>query len=42
MMQVQGGAHLDGSYIEEWCEKHGTPDLLAEAKVEATYAWEDE
>lgn len=32
---------LDWAYIEEWCEKHQTLDLLAEAKAEAAYAWED-
>jgi hypothetical protein len=42
VMQVQGPARLDWLYIEEWCEKHGTLDLLAEAKAEAAYAWEDE
>lgn len=41
VMQVQGPARLDWSYIEEWCEKHDTLDLLAEAKAEAAYAWED-
>ncbi len=42
VMQVQGPARLDWSYIEEWCGKHETLDLLAEAKAEAAYAWEDE
>jgi hypothetical protein len=42
VMQVQGPARLDWSYIEEWCEKHDTLDLLAEAKAGAAYAWEDE
>jgi predicted nucleotidyltransferase len=35
-------ASFDWPYIEEWCEKHETLDLLAEAKAEAAYAWEDE
>ena len=42
VMQVQGPARLDWSYIEEWCGKHETLDLLAEAKAEAAYAWEEE
>jgi hypothetical protein len=42
VMQVQGPARLDWSYIEEWCGKHETHDLLAEAKAEAAFAWEDE
>jgi hypothetical protein len=42
VMQVQGPARLDWSYIEGWCEKHGTLDLPVEAKAEAAYAWEDE
>jgi hypothetical protein len=42
VMQVQGPARLDWSYIEEWCGKHETLDLLAEAKAEAAFAWEDE
>jgi hypothetical protein len=42
VMQVQGPTRLDWSYIEEWCEKHGTLDLLVEAKAEAAFAWEDE
>jgi hypothetical protein len=42
VMQVQGPARLDWPYIEEWCEKHDTLDLLAEAKAEAAFAWEDE
>jgi hypothetical protein len=41
VMQVQGPSRLDWAYIEEWCEKHQTLDLLAEAKAEAAYAWED-
>jgi hypothetical protein len=42
VMQVQGPARLDWPYIEEWCGKHETLDLLAEAKAEAAFAWEDE
>lgn len=42
VMQVQGPVLLDWAYIEEWGEKHGTLDLLAEAKAEAAYAWEEE
>lgn len=42
VMQVQGPTRLDWSYIEDWCGKHGTLDLLAEAKAEAAFAWEDE
>ncbi len=42
VMQVQGPDRLDWSYIEEWCGKHETLDLLAEAKSEAAFAWEEE
>jgi len=41
VLQVQGPARLDWPYIEEWCAKHQTLDLLAEAKTEAAPAWED-
>ncbi|MEX1119103.1 MAG: hypothetical protein WEB60_09975 [Terrimicrobiaceae bacterium] len=41
VLQVQGPARLDWPYIEEWCAKHQTLDLLAEAKTEAIPAWED-
>jgi hypothetical protein len=42
VMQVQGPNALDWAYIEEWCGKHETLDLLSEAKSEAAFAWEDE
>jgi len=42
VLQVQGPARLDWDYIEEWCGKHETLDLLAEAKAEAAFAWEEE
>ena len=42
VMQVQGRTRLDWPYIEEWCAKHETLDLLAEAKADAAFAWEDE
>jgi len=41
VLQVQGPDRLDWAYIEEWCAKHQTLDLLAEAKTEAAPAWED-
>ena len=41
VLQVQGPTRLDWRYIEEWCGKHQTLDLLAEAKAEAAPAWED-
>ena len=41
VLQVQGPARLDWGYIESWCAKHGTLDLLEEAKTEAAPAWED-
>jgi hypothetical protein len=41
VLQVQGPARLDWAYIEEWCAKHQTLDLLAEAKAEAAPAWEE-
>ena len=40
VMQVQGRA-LDWFYIEKWCAKHGTLEVLARAKDEAALAWED-
>lgn len=40
VLQVQGPARLDWPYIEEWCARHGTHELLAEAKSEAAPAWE--
>lgn len=40
VMQVQGPEKLDWTYIEEWCGKHETLDLLEEAKAEAAPAWE--
>jgi hypothetical protein len=42
VMQVQGPNALDWAYIEDWCGKHETLDLLSEAKSEAVFAWEDE
>ncbi len=39
VMQVQGKS-LDWSYINHWCTQHGTLDLLAEAKAEASVVWE--
>lgn len=42
VMTVQGEAKLDWSYIEKWCALHGTLDLLAKAKAESAFAWEDE
>ena len=39
VMQVQGTG-LDWKYIEEWCGKHGTLDLMAKAKEEAKSAWD--
>lgn len=41
VMAVQGEAKLDWPYIEEWCRRHATLDILAEAKAEAAPAWED-
>jgi len=41
VLQVQGPDHLDWPYIEAWCARHQTLDLLEEAKTEATPAWED-
>ena len=41
VLQVQGPDRLDWGYIEEWCGKHQTLDLLAEAKAEAAPAWEE-
>ncbi len=39
VMQVQGNS-LDWSYIEKWCTEHGTLDVLAEARAEASVVWE--
>ncbi len=41
VMQVQGN-RLDWAYIEKWCGEHGTLGILAQAKVEAAPAWEDD
>lgn len=41
VMQVQGRS-LDWPYIESWCREHGTLDVLAEAKGEASQVWDDE
>ena len=38
-MQIQGKS-LDWTYIEHWCARHDTLDVLAEAKAEATVVWE--
>ncbi len=42
VMGVQGEAILDWTYIEKWCAEHGTLEVLAEAKVAAAPAWEDD
>ena len=42
VMGVQGKNALDWSYIEQWCGEHGTMDVLAEAKAEASQVWEDD
>lgn len=39
VMQVQGKS-LDWPYIEHWCSAHGTLDVLADAKAEASVVWE--
>lgn len=41
VLQVQGPKRLDWPYIEGWCAKHQTLDLLAEAKTEAAPVWEE-
>lgn len=41
VLQVQGPERLDWPYIENWCAKHQTLDLLAEAKTKAASAWND-
>ncbi|MBX3741874.1 MAG: hypothetical protein KF712_12830 [Akkermansiaceae bacterium] len=38
VMQVQGTG-LDWNYIEEWCGKHGTLNLMQEAMSEARSTW---
>jgi hypothetical protein len=40
VMGVQGEQSLDWQYIEQWCGAHGTLDVLAEAKAEASVVWE--
>lgn len=42
VMGVQGASALDWPYIEKWCGEHGTMDVLAEAKAEASQVWDDE
>ncbi len=41
VMAVQGAAKLDWPYIEKWCAIHGTLDVLAEAKLEASKVWDE-
>ena len=41
VMKIQGQL-LDWPYIEKWCALHGTLDVLAEAKAEASRAWEED
>jgi len=40
VMGVQGGKSLDWPYIEQWCGAHGTLEVLAAAKDEASVVWE--
>jgi hypothetical protein len=40
VMGVQGEPSLDWPYIEHWCGAHGTLEVLAEAKAEASVVWE--
>ena len=40
VLQVQDSERLEWNYIEEWCRKHQTLDLLAQARAEAASAWE--
>lgn len=40
VLKVQG-KFLDWTYIEDWSRRHGTLDLLSEAKTEASPAWEN-
>ncbi|MDP4790772.1 MAG: hypothetical protein NWR99_02735 [Verrucomicrobiales bacterium] len=40
VMAVQGEAKLDWPYIEKWCTLHGTMEILAQAKGEASTAWD--
>lgn len=42
VMGVQGEKSLDWPYIEHWCARHDTLDLLAEAKSEASVVWEED
>jgi hypothetical protein len=30
------------AYIQQWCARHETLDLLAEAKAEASVVWEED
>lgn len=41
VMQVQGRS-LDWPYIEKWCAEHGTLEVFAEAKAEASQVWDEE
>lgn len=41
VLQVQGPRSLDWTYIEDWCAKHQTLDLLTAAKFQAASAWDD-
>lgn len=40
ILQVQEPNILDWNYIEGWCAKHQTLELLAKAKSQAASAWE--
>lgn len=41
VMKMQGAAKLDWPYIEKWCTFHNTMEILAQAKAEASAAWDD-
>jgi hypothetical protein len=41
VLQVQGPLRLDWTYIENWCAKHQTLNLLVAAKSKAASAWGD-
>lgn len=41
VIAVQGEAMLDWTNIEKWRTLHGTMEILAQAKAEASSAWDD-
>ena len=41
VLAVQGHENLDWPYIESWCDRHGTRDLLARLRQETRHDMEN-